>query len=144
MENKINASELQRKGLKRVYENIDRYSSFLIENTRKQQELYITKYKDNLGSIIQEIRKHKEELNNEGFEKIAIFGSVATGKSTSKSDVDISFELKDKKSGLINIAKKKNTLSKILNKIDNLDLHHFSLLKASIKEEIVDKGISVI
>ena len=144
MENKINASELQRKGLKRVYENIDRYSSFLIENTRKQQELYITKYKDNLGSIIQEIRKHKEELNNEGFEKIVIFGSVATGKSTSKSDVDISFELKDKKSGLINIAKKKNTLSKILNKIDNLDLHHFSLLKASIKEEIVDKGISVI
>ena len=145
MNNKINASEIQRKGLKKVYENIDKYSTFLIENTRKDQDLYITKYKNNLGDVIQHIRSKKKELKDNGFENIVIFGSLANGKATSRSDIDISFNLKDEsKAGAIEIISKTDKLKEILTDLNNLDLHHYSFLKEGIKTKVISEGVSVL
>ena len=145
MNNKINASEIQRKGLKKVYENIDKYSTFHIENTRQDQDLYITKYKNNLGYVIQHIRSKKSELEDSGFENIVIFGSLATGKATSNSDIDISFNLKNEsKTGAIEIISKTNKLKEILSDLNNLDLHHYSFLKENIKSKIINEGVSVL
>lgn len=144
MNNKINASELQRKGLKRVYEKIDQYQDFIIENNRRETNLYITKYKNNLGKIIQLIRKYQKRLEKIGVTHIDIFGSLAHGRATSKSDIDISFKVKDAKTySLKNMIIDTNKVKDILKEIPKLDIHNFRSLKKEIRDDISLTGINV-
>ena len=145
MENKINASEIQRKGLKRVYETIDDYSSFLIVNNRQKNNLYLTKYRMNLGEVIQIIRRYKNELEKIGVKHINIFGSMAHGKATSSSDIDVSFSMNKKEGyGLKQLIKDTNNIKNLLkNEIPDIDLHNEDNLKHVIREDIKITGINV-
>lgn len=43
----------------------------------------------NLQTIVSAIRQHKQELRAFGLRRVGIFGSVASGLATGKSDVDL-------------------------------------------------------
>ncbi|MCK5807314.1 MAG: nucleotidyltransferase domain-containing protein [Mycoplasmataceae bacterium] len=135
MNNKINASELQRKGIKDIYKMLDKHPYFVIENQRENKELYITKRKDNLGEIIQVIRLHEKELKEAGIISVSVFGSCAKGTATDKSDVDLLLEV-NKDVDLLDFAKMKKFIIKELN-IDKLDIHN----KRFIKKQILDSAL---
>ena len=145
MDNKINASEIQRKGLKRVYESIDLYNTFMIENTRQKQTLYISRFKNNLGEVIQAIREKEKQLGEIGVKEVKLFGSLATGKATDKSDIDILFSLKDEsKLGMLQIMKSIDEIKDVLKNLNNLDIHHHKTIKKAIMDQIQKEGISVL
>ena len=103
------------------------------------------KYKNNLRGVIKYIRSKKQELDDNGFKHIVIFGSLTTGKTTLNSDIDISFNLEnDSKVGVIEIISKTEMLKEILSDLNNVDLHHFSFLKESIKTKVSNSGIFVL
>ena len=141
MEKKISASKIQREGLKDIYKNIDKYQTFIISNQRSNLLLYISKYKNTLGQEIQAIRKVKEELQKIGVKHMNIFGSLATGKATDKSDIDISFTTKEIK-GAFNSIEIINKVKEILNN-DTYDVHYYNFLKKAIRDSIDKEGINV-
>lgn len=92
MKNIINTSELQRKGLKEVYETIDKYGQAFIINQRSNKVLEIIDKESprTLINIIKSLKSIKEKLSKEyGVNNIGIFGSYARGENTQDSDLDI-------------------------------------------------------
>ena len=140
MKNKMNASQLQRKGIKEVYDILDEYTYFTIENQREGKELYISKRKDNLASVIQTIRKYKKELKELGVSSVTVFGSVARGEATKTSDIDLLLEVDDKVD-LMDFAIMKRKIISTLN-IDDLDIHNKRFIKAQILNEAKKDGIN--
>ena len=130
MNNKINASQLQRKGIKDIYKMLDKHPYFVIENQREDKKLFITKRSDNLGEIIQTIRSYEKDLNDIGVNSISVFGSCARGEATDKSDVDLLLDV-NKDVDLLDFAKMKKTIIEKLN-IDGLDIHNKRFIKKQI------------
>ena len=130
MKNKINTSQLQRKGIKDIYSLLDKYPYFVIENQREDKELYISKRKDNLGIVIQTIRLYEKDLKKMGVNSIAVFGSCARGEATDKSDVDLLLEV-SKDVDLLDFAKIKESVINKLN-IEGLDIHNKRFIKGEI------------
>ena len=56
-----------------------------------------------LAAVVKEIRRHRRELEKEGVEHLAIFGSVARGEARRESDIDIM--ITPSKSGGLNLFK---------------------------------------
>ena len=130
MNNKINASQLQRKGIKDIYKMLDKYPYFVIENQREDKKLFITKRNDNLGEIIQTIRLYEKDLKDMGVKSVSVFGSCARGEATDKSDVDLLLEV-NKDIDLLDFAKMKKKIIKKLN-IEDLDVHNQRFVKEQI------------
>ena len=84
---------------------------------------------------IEEIRHKTEPVFKQfGVNRAAVFGSVATGKSTPESDIDLLIEL-DKPLGLLTYARLNYTLEDVLQK--KVDLVKNTAIKPAFKDSIV-------
>ena len=95
--------------------------------------------------ILQYLKKIKPELQNDGIEKIALFGSFAKNEQTVYSDIDIAIK---KKSDFLEqysayeyfnmISNIKQKIRKVLHRnVDVFDLESDSELLESIEKEII-------
>ena len=95
--------------------------------------------------ILQLLKEIKPELENDGIEQIALFGSFAKGEQTVYSDIDIAIK---KKSGFLEqysaydyfnmISNIKQKTGKVLHRnIDVFDLESDSTFLRSIQKEII-------
>ncbi len=101
--------------------------------------------KDSKEEIINFLRSIKNEFEEEGIIKIALFGSHATQKSTLYSDIDIAIQ-KDRdyfrKKGVYSyfdtIEKlKKRVFSRFQKKVDIFDLDSSGPIKKRIESEMI-------
>ena len=95
--------------------------------------------------ILQYLKKIKPELQNDGIDQIALFGSFAKDEQTVYSDIDIAIK---KKSDFLQqntaydyfnmISNIKQKIQKVLHRnVDVFDLESDSELLESIKKEII-------
>jgi uncharacterized protein len=85
------------------------------------------------------INNNFEKLQNDfHVKKIAIFGSVAKGKQTQKSDIDIIVEFQEPV-GFFQFIKLEHYLSRLLNK--KVDLVTKKALKKPIKKTILQEAV---
>ena len=97
MKNIINTSELQRKGLKDIYQTIDEYGEAFIINQRNKKVLKLidNNNKHLLINIIKSIKSIKKELKEQfGIEQVGIFGSYSRGENVPDSDLDLIVDFK--------------------------------------------------
>ena len=97
MKNIINTSELQRKGLKDIYQTIDEYGEAFIINQRNKKVLKLidNDNKHLLINIIKSIKSIKKELKEQfGIEQVGIFGSYSRGENVPDSDLDLIVDFK--------------------------------------------------
>jgi len=66
-----------------------------------------------LNEVNKILKRHRDELVRLGVRTLAVFGSVAKGKSTARSDVDVLIDF-DAKRGLFGFVGLKSFLEKIL------------------------------
>ncbi len=88
--------------------------------------------------------KNREKLNaifaEYGVKKAAVFGSVARGEQTKKSDIDFLIELEDGRT-LFDLGGLKVDLEKILNK--KVDLVEYGAIRPLFKKQILKDEISI-
>ena len=97
MKNIINSSELQRKGLKEIYETIDQYGQAFIVNQRSNKVLRLIDDSNPhlLINIIKSLKSIKKELkDNFGITRIGIFGSYSKGVNNQSSVLDLIIDFK--------------------------------------------------
>lgn len=95
----------------------------------------------NLIQTKQVINKHLQFIKDTyHVKKIGVFGSVARGENTSKSDIDILVEFSESV-GFFKFIELEEFLSKILGK--KVDLVTKKALKPKIKEEILYETVYV-
>jgi uncharacterized protein len=77
------------------------------------------------GSVIQTLRMHEPELRAAGIVHLRLFGSVARGEATEKSDVDLLAEFdRSRRFTLFGMARLENQLSDLLGvKVDLSPAH---------------------
>jgi uncharacterized protein len=91
--------------------------------------------------IIQKINAEMPNLKEKyQVEKLGVFGSVARGENTTKSDIDILVEFKNPV-GFFHFIKLENYLSQILGR--KVDLISKKALKAAIREDILKELVYV-
>lgn len=136
MKNIINASELQRKGLKEIYETIEDYGQAFIVNQRSSKSLTLIDSDSPylLINIIKSLKGIKDILKKEyNIKKIGIAGSFARGENKKSSDLDIIIDYKIKDlDTLFEIEK----LLKKQTKIHNIDLLTIKDISPFALEEI--------
>lgn len=92
-----------------------------------------------LKTYLDLINQNFEELKSHfGVKKIAIFGSIARGESTKRSDIDIIVEL-NKSVGFFAFIKLEEYLQQILGK--KVDLATKESLKPAIKKTVLKEAI---
>ncbi len=141
MKNIINTSELQRRGLKDIYETIENYGEAFIINQRSKKTLKIvdSENKHLLINIIKSLKSVKDELKEKfDIERLGIFGSFANGSNSPESDLDLIVDFKYKN------LKELFVIEDILIKatgIKNIDLLTSSKInsfaKATMEKEVI-------
>lgn len=97
---------------------------------------------DELTRVLKFFKENRELLKYEfGVVEIGIFGSITTGKSTKKSDIDIIVDIEGEKKNLHNFLKLKRLLTRKLGK--KVDLGIKGATKPYLYEKIKDKIIYV-
>ena len=82
----------------------------------------------------------KKDLLQRGVKALAIFGSIARGEGTARSDIDILVDF-DSKRGLFGFVDLKNYLEEILK--TNVDLVTKNALHPALKENILREAKNV-
>ena len=88
--------------------------------------------------VLRILKEHRRELEQYGAKSLAIFGSVARGESTDRSDIDILVEIVDNV-GLFEFVRLKNHLEKILG--CPVDLVTQEALKKQLRDRILREAI---
>lgn len=93
------------------------------------------------NQVLKILGEHKEELRQYGVKSIALFGSVARGEDSAKSDVDIlvEFDQVGHKIGLFAFVRLKRELEEILG--SKVDLVTPNALKRQLKDKILKEAI---
>jgi predicted nucleotidyltransferase len=87
------------------------------------------------SQILKKIQSHKDALSKDHRVKaLFLFGSVARGEATSKSDVDILVEFSSQDVGLFEFLRLKDFLESILER--HVDLVTRDAVKAWMKSEV--------
>ncbi len=91
--------------------------------------------------VLKILSEHKKELSLHGVKTIAVFGSVARGEDSAKSDVDILVEFNQDryKIGLIAFVRLRRRLEEILG--TQVDLVTHNALKRQLKDKILNEAI---
>lgn len=104
-------------------EYLDRQTTYQLARARREVSRKINKLKPYRGAlrrrnkahVIETLRQHKHELQDLGLEHLYLFGSVARGEATPKSDIDLCYESSPGNAiGLIKLGKIEQRLSEIL------------------------------
>ena len=80
-------------------------------------------------------------LKREGVSRAGIFGSVARGEATAKSDVDILVRL-PRSFDLFDLVRIKNNLEKTLDR--KVDLVEYSVIKQMIRKQVLAEEVRII
>lgn len=91
--------------------------------------------------VLEILAEHKEELKQHGVKSIALFGSVARGEDSAKSDVDIlvEFDQVRNKIGLFAFVRLRRRLEEMLG--IRVDLVTPKALKRQLKAQILEEAI---
>ena len=65
-------------------------------------------------TVVAELRRHADQLRDEGVAALYLFGSTARGEARDGSDVDLFFDYSDPKFSLIELVRVKDRVSAIL------------------------------
>lgn len=91
-------------------------------------------------SVIQTLREHEPELRAAGIVHLRLFGSVARGKPTAQSDVDLMAEFDPaKRYTLVTMSHLENQLSDILGV--RVDLSPANAMKEAVRARAVREAI---
>lgn len=86
--------------------------------------------------VLKILSEHREELNRHGVKSIALFGSVARGEDSTKSDVDILVEFEpEMQIGLFAFARLRRRLCELFGM--EVDLVTPDAIRPEMKEEIL-------
>ena len=93
--------------------------------------------------VIRKLRDNMDKIRSFGVKKIGIFGSVARGKATEKSDIDIIVEFEEKRKNFENFIELAFFLEELLGKkVDLLTPESISpYIQPYIKVEVIDEGL---
>lgn len=127
---------------KRVYLGFNISKSGLLEKENEADKILLKKAtKSN-----KEIKKIKLKvipiLKKNSVTRAGIFGSYSRGEQTSKSDVDMLVEIKDKNMSLLGFVGLKLKLENALKK--KVDLVEYSAIKPIIKKNILEEEIRIL
>lgn len=90
--------------------------------------------------VLQILRDHETELKAAGLLHLRLFGSVARGKETSTSDVDLSAEYDDRlQISLLTLAHTRNQLTDLLG--TDVHLSSFKAMYPDIKEQAMQEAV---
>lgn len=70
----------------------------------------------NLNDILNKIRKHKDSIRKYGIERVGVFGSIARGEATDKSDIDLLVEFNPKQKTYRNFWHSSELLERLLDR----------------------------
>jgi len=101
-------------------------------------EFYVWRQSMEKNQVLHILSEHKNELNSHGVKAIALFGSVARGEATIKSDVDIlvEFDRIQHKPGLFAFVRLRRRLEELLGA--KVDLVTPNALKKQMKDKILE------
>jgi uncharacterized protein len=92
------------------------------------------------GFVIQTLREHQSELQEAGIAHLRLFGSVARGNATAKSDVDLIADIdRSRRLTLVKMARLENRLSDLLGV--RVDLSISDSLKHSVRVRAAREAI---
>jgi predicted nucleotidyltransferase len=91
--------------------------------------------------VLKTLSEHRAELNRHGVKSIALFGSVARGEDSARSDVDILVELDHLRHriGLFAFIRLRHRLEEMLG--TQVDLVTPKALKRQLKDQILKEAI---
>jgi predicted nucleotidyltransferase len=94
----------------------------------------------NRRSVIETLRLHEPELRASGIVHLRLFGSVARGEESSRSDVDLMADLdRSKRLSLVGMAHLENRLSDLLGA--KVDLSPAGAMKETVRARAVREAI---
>ena len=90
--------------------------------------------------VIRTLREHERELKAAGIVRLAVFGSVARGDQSVRSDVDLLAEFdKSRRYTLLTMGRLENRLADLLGA--KVDLSSPEWLRASIKDQALEEAV---
>ena len=90
--------------------------------------------------VIAILREHEQELKAAGIVRLAVFGSVARGDNSAKSDVDLLADFdKTRHHTLLTIGRIATRLADLLG--TTVDLSSPEWLKASIRRQVLQEAV---
>ncbi len=87
------------------------------------------------------LAEHREELEEFGVKRLAIFGSVARDEAGPESDVDLLVEFDDRPVGLFEFVDLQHYLEELLG--CKVDLGTFRSLKQRARERVLEEAVDV-
>jgi hypothetical protein len=94
----------------------------------------------NRRSVVKTLRLHEPELRASGIVHLRLFGSVARGEESSRSDVDLMADLdRSKRLSLVGMAHLENRLSDLLGA--KVDLSPAGAMKETVRARAVREAI---
>jgi hypothetical protein len=94
----------------------------------------------NRRSVVKTLRLHEPELRASGIVHLRLFGSVARGEESSRSDVDLMADLdRSKRLSLVGMAHLENRLSDLLGV--KVDLSPAGTMKETVRARAVREAI---
>jgi predicted nucleotidyltransferase len=91
--------------------------------------------------VLRLLSEHREELNEFGVKRLAIFGSVARDEAGPESDVDLLVEFDGRPVGLFEVVDLQHYLEDLLG--CKVDLGTFRSLKQRLRERVLDEAVDV-
>ena len=91
--------------------------------------------------VLKVLAEHREELEELGVKRLAIFGSVARDEARPESDVDLLVEFDDRPIGLFEFVDLQHHLEELLG--CKVDLGTFRSLKQRPRERVLEEAVDV-
>ncbi len=88
--------------------------------------------------VLRRVAEHRSELGALGIKSLALFGSIARGEASSKSDADMLVEF-SRPVGLLHFAQVQRLLSRMLG--CHVDLVTLDALKPSMRERVLAEAV---
>jgi predicted nucleotidyltransferase len=94
----------------------------------------------NKNDVINKLRAHESELKAAGIVRLAVFGSVARGETSTESDVDLLADFdKTKRYTLLTMGRLESRLADLLG--TRVDLSSPEWLKESVKDRVLREAV---
>ena len=95
----------------------------------------------NKDQVIAKLREHEAELKAAGIVRLAVFGSVARGENSPRSDVDLLADFdKTRRYTLLTMGRLENRLADLLG--TRVDLSSPEWLKESVKKQAIQEAVN--
>jgi predicted nucleotidyltransferase len=94
----------------------------------------------NRDEVISKLQAHEAELKSAGIVRLAVFGSVARGENSARSDVDLLADFdKTRRYTLLTMGRLENLLADLLGA--SVDLSSPDWLNESVKDQVLREAV---